>query len=266
MLPFRTMLEDVEREVRRVGDETVVQYHTPVGTIRTKVLYDEAMRKAGITLTHITEYAIKDHRDYEAIGYLFEHAKVLPNEQDYAEFARFVGDRGIPVAFISLAGSPMHLLLRELMPVDRFFYESYDHPGELAQCAERIGAYFERMFEVVIQCPAEVLFLGANYDATVTYPPFFQEHIAPWLRRLAEACHRKGKFLLTHTDGENTGLLDLYLKSGIDIADSICPAPMTKLTIKEVRDCFGGQVTIWGGIPSVALLKDAMSDLSLIHI
>jgi hypothetical protein len=35
---------------------------------------------------------------------------------------------------------------------------------------------------------------------------------------------------------------------------------MTKLSIKEVRDSFDGRITIWGGIPSVALLRDSMSD------
>jgi len=66
--------------------------------------------------------------------------------------------------------------------------------------------------------------------------------------------------LLTHTDGENTGLLDHYLESNIDVADSICPAPMTKLTFKQVRTHFSGQITIMGGIPSVCLLKNSMSD------
>lgn len=259
-MPYRTVLKGVERIAQVVGDRTTVTYHTPVGDLQTKVLYDEEMRRAGITITHILEYAIKDVQDYEAVGYLFERARVVPNEEGYRAFAEDVGDRGLAVAFVSLAASPMHLLQRELTPVERFCYELYDHPMELARCAERIGTYFDRVFEVVAECPAEVIFLGANYDARITHPPFFSEHIAPYLRRLSEQCHRRGKFLLTHTDGENRGLLGLYLKSGVDIADSVCPAPMTSLTLKEVRDQFQGQITIWGGIPSVALLRESMSD------
>lgn len=259
-MPYCTILEKVERTVRVEGDMTTVTYHTPVGDVRTRVLYDEGMRKAGITITHILEYAIKEVRDYEVVGYLFEHARVLPNEAGYRAFSEHGGDQGLAVAFVSLAASPMHLLQRELMPVERFCYELYDHPAELAQCAERIGTYFERVFEVVVECPAEVIFLGANYDARITHPPFFEEYLSPYLRRLSEQCHRRGKFLLTHTDGENRGLLDLYLKSGVDIADSVCPAPMTSLTLKEVRDRFRGQITIWGGVPSVALLRESMSD------
>ena len=54
--------------------------------------------------------------------------------------------------------------------------------------------------------------------------------------------------------------LDDYLKSRIDVADSICPRPMTKLTLKEVRDAFAGRIAIMGGVPSVALLKSSMRD------
>jgi hypothetical protein len=72
--------------------------------------------------------------------------------------------------------------------------------------------------------------------------------------------HAKGKFLLTHTDGENTGLLPHYLESGFDVADSVCPKPMTKLSMREVRDVFNGKITILGGIPSVCFLKHSMAD------
>jgi len=136
----------------------------------------------------------------------------------------------------------------------------YDHPEELARCAAGIGAYFERVFEVCSRSPADLFLLGANYDAGVTHPPFFSEHITPWLKAFADMLHARRKFLLTHTDGENTGLLDCYLESEIDVADSICPSPMTKLTFKEVRDHFRSRITVMGGIPSVCLLKASMPD------
>jgi hypothetical protein len=46
----------------------------------------------------------------------------------------------------------------------------------------------------------------------------------------------------------------------MDIAEAICPQPMTKVTISEVKKAFKGKVTIFGGIPSVALLEDSMAD------
>ena len=259
-MPFRTEFDEVKLTSEQHGDRTTVTHETPVGTLRTQTLYDENMRRSGITITHITEHAIKIPSDYPAICHLFDHARVVPNNEGYQRFHEQVGERGLAVAFISLAGSPMHLLQRELMDPILFFTELYDHPDQLIECAQSIGRYFERVFEAVAQCPAEVVLFGANYDATMTYPPFFAEHITPWLKRLARRLHAKDKYLLTHTDGENTGLLDHYLESEIDITDSICPAPMTKLTFQQVRERFAGRITIMGGIPSTVLLPEVMSE------
>jgi len=46
----------------------------------------------------------------------------------------------------------------------------------------------------------------------------------------------------------------------INIADLICPAPMTKLIFKQIRDAFAGKISIMGGIPLVALLEDLMDE------
>jgi len=120
--------------------------------------------------------------------------------------------------------------------------------------------YFEQLFKAFEDSPAEVILFGANYDEMITYPPFFKDHILPWLQRCAERLHAKGKLLLCHCDGENEGLLDLIADSGMDIAEAICPKPMTKCTIAEVKKRLRGKVTIFGGVPSVALLENSMSE------
>ena len=259
-MPYQTVLENVNRRVRVQGDRTIVEYETPCGTVQTVTLYDDAMRKAGITISHVERQAFQSPSDYAPLGHLFENARVVPQYEGFQAFADYVGDRGLPVAWVTAAASPMHWIQRDLMPLDTFFYEMHDHPDDMAHLARQIETYWNRIQDVICGCPAEIVLVGANYDATVTYPPFFAQHILPWLRRFARGLHARGKWLLTHTDGENTGLLQHYLAAEIDVADSICPAPMTKLTFKQVRDAFAGRITIMGGIPSVALLPSSMSD------
>jgi hypothetical protein len=136
----------------------------------------------------------------------------------------------------------------------------YDHAGEMRQLCEDMEPFFEQIFRVLADSPAEVILFGSNYDEMITYPPFFKEHILPYLQRFSDILHEKKKLLLCHCDGENQGLLDLIAESGMDIAEAICPHPMTKVTIADVKKAFTGKVTIFGGIPSVALLKESMSD------
>ncbi|HOX05621.1 MAG TPA: uroporphyrinogen decarboxylase family protein [Planctomycetota bacterium] len=259
-MPFRVVLEGVERRVEARGERTFVEYRTPAGTIRTVTLYDESMRRAGISISHVEERAFRSPEDYPALGWIFEHARVEENFAGYDRFRGEVGGCGLAAAFVSLAASPMHLIQRELMPFETFCFELADHPAELDELARRIGRLWAQMLAAAARSSAELVFLGANYDATVTYPPFFEEHILPSLRDYAAALHGLGKLLLTHTDGENRGLLGHYLAAGFDVADSVCPAPMTSLGFREVREAFAGRITIMGGIPSVTLLPDSMND------
>jgi len=64
---------------------------------------------------------------------------------------------------------------------------------------------------------------------------------------------------MTYTDGENRLLLALYLEADIDIADSICPFPMTRCHLDEIRAVFGDRITIWGGISSILLCRASAS-------
>jgi hypothetical protein len=259
-MPCRTVLQNVERIVRKEGDRTFVTYKTPHGDIHTTVVYNDEMRKAGITITHVEEYAFKSAKDYDALGYIFENAAIVPNYAGYSAFAADVGNRGLAVGFVNSSPSGMFFIQREFMHLDAFFYEMQDHPEKMHRLAEQIDSYVDRVIAVAAASPAEVLFVGANYDSSVTYPPFFRDHIQPGLLKCANILHEKGKYLLTHTDGENAGLLQCYLDAQIDIADSICPAPMTRLSFKEVRDMFDGAITIMGGIPSIALLPSLMGE------
>jgi len=64
------------------------------------------MRRAGITITHVQEYAIKSAADFKAAGWLFERARPVPNYDGYRAFAERIGQRGIAVALPSRPPHP----------------------------------------------------------------------------------------------------------------------------------------------------------------
>jgi hypothetical protein len=258
--PHHPKFPDIRRNISYEGDATVVEYLTPLGNIRTRVLYDESMRKAGISLSHVSEHAIKSVTDYDAVAYIFEHAEVHPNYEGIARLKEEVGERALIVGTASMGASALHHILHELMAYDLFFYEYNDHHEELMRLAERMTPFIEKVIDVAVASPADIIQSGTNYDTQITWPPFVERHITPFLAETADRCHAAGKFLLTHTDGENKGLLPYFLAGKVDIADAVCPAPMTSLTLKEIREAFAGRITIWGGIPSISVLENSMSD------
>jgi len=258
--PFRIRLTGLPCEFSSSDGESKTCIRTPVGEVHTHLELTKTMARDGISLPFYQRHAIGEPRDFEAVACVFDDLRVEPDRAAYAAFRDRIGDDGIAVASGPIAASPMHLILHELMPMDQFFYLYVDQRKELEKLAARMEPFFENMLDVLASSEAEVVFWGGNYDRDLTWPPFFTEHIAPWLRRVSERLHAAGKFVLTHTDGENTDLLPLYPGCAFDVAESVCPAPMTHLTLAEQRAGMGPRTTVWGGIPSVALLPDSMDD------
>ena len=258
--PFRLRFRRTRRLVERDGDNTRVTYRTPVGSVSGVLRYDERMRSDGITIMAVTERVVKTLEDYDIVAALFEDIEVVPDESRFLAFRDEVGERGLAVGFANVAASPVHQLLKELVPYDRFYFNLHDHPQVIERAARRLEGYFEALLEACLGSSAEALLFGANYDVMITPPSIVEEHILPTLTHWADAFHAHGKLLATHTDGENDGLCELFVQSGTDIADSVCPAPMTRMTLQDYREAFGSEVAIWGGICSTSVLESSFTD------
>lgn len=270
VLPYRVTLQDVDRKVTQSGHETTVEYHTPAGSISTAHVMTEEMLDAGASMPYVTRNAVREPKDFDVAAHIFSHLKVEPEFAGYLARRQEVGERGVAVAFLEGPACPVHHIMKELMSVESFFYAMYDYPEKIEALAEAITPFYQQIQEIGADCPAEVVFLGSNYDDSITYPPFYEKHILGALHDYAGMLHRKGKYLMTHPDGENRRLLPLLVRSGFDIADSVCPHPMTSVRLEEFRAAFADKTTIWGGIPSTLLcppsttngeFKQAVDDL-----
>lgn len=260
--PWRVEFHNVGITEERNGKgEHHVVYETPKGKISTTTVYTDQMLKDGITLYVVKEHALKSYEDYEALAYIFENAEVTPIYDAYEDYKEnYIGDRGVAVALSAMWASPGHYLIKELMGFQDFYMERYDDQEAMDELIGRLAPFCGKLFDAAINSPAEVVLSGANYDFTFTTPKVIEELVVPELKRQSEIAHGMGKFIASHTDGENIMLLEQYVKAGFDIADSICPAPLTKISLKETREIFGDQMTIWGGVPSIALLPASVSD------
>lgn len=258
--PYRVELNSLPIETSDDGVDLRMAIETPAGPVFTHLHRSAQMARDGISLPFVKSYAIESPDDFDAVGDVFEHLEVIPTPDAYRSFQQRVGDNGLAVARGPVSASPMHLILHELSAMQNFFYLYADAREGLRRLAKHMEPFFEAALEAVLASDAEAVFWGGNYDQDVTWPPFFEEEITPWLKRVSERLHAAGKYLLTHTDGENKALLPLYPACGFDIAESVCPAPMTRCTLAEIREGMGPTTTVFGGIPSVALLPNFMPD------
>jgi len=253
--------QNVEVKSEKRSGQQIVEYHTPLGVVRTVGGLTEEMKRAGASLGWVQEHLIKKPEDYKIAGYIFENIEVFPQYKEAQDYMDQMGEWGVVAAGgPSLGASPMHLIQKELFDATRFFYEYRDHYPEMRELAEKIEIYFNRVLEVIAGSPAEVVLWGANYNDMLTYPAYFEKEITPWLRKASKTLEARGKIVATHTDGENFGLMDLIRDCGAHVAESVTPYPMTKVRIEEYYRRWRDKLVIMGGIPESILLKETASE------
>ncbi len=250
----------------RQGDEeaTRVEYHTPKGVVSTKEVINEEMRNAGVSITWVQEHAIRRPEDFEIGAYIFENITVTPDYERYRAWQQRIGDDGVAVMMGTFSASPVHHIQRDFLDATEFFFHYNDHHQPMHRLAEAIGLVYDQILKVVGDSPAEAVLWGANYDDMITYPPYFEKELSPWLRKASEYLSSRGKLVVCHCDGENQGLIDLIADSGMHVAEAVCCAPMTKLPIETYYERWSksGKLTIMGGLiqsmlsPATASLDD----------
>jgi len=257
---YQVEFTNIETRVSHEENRTVIEYHTPVGSVSSKMITGNELLKRGMTTPNPSEKVLKEVKDYEVVGHIFRNIKVYPDYVTLQELIDNMGEKGLAFAAGPIPASPMHYVLHDLMDISQFYLEMYDHPKELQKLTEDIGLFMDAAMQILADSPAEAVWYGCNFDEMITYRPLFIEHILPWIQKYADWMHAKGKVIACHCDGENQKLLDLYIESGMDMADAIGCAPMMKSTIGELKEAFKGKLTILGGLPSVIFLEDTFSD------
>jgi corrinoid protein of di/trimethylamine methyltransferase len=241
---------NVQKSRRGDDEATRVEYHTPKGVVSTKEVINEEMRNAGVSITWVQEHGIKRPEDYEIWAYIFENITVTPDYDRYRAWQQRIGEDGVAVMMGTFSASPIHHIQRDFLDATEFFFHYNDHHRQMRRLADAIGLVYDQILKVVADSPAEVVLWGANYDDMITYPPYFQKELTPWLRKASEYLASKGKLVICHCDGENQGLIDIIADSGMHVAEAVCCAPMTKLPIEVYyeRWCKPGKLTLMGGL------------------
>ncbi len=128
------------------------------------------------------------------MGYIFENLEVSPNYEGALEYSEEVGDCGVvAVGGPSLGASPMHHIQKEFLDPTQFFYEYEDNYALMAELAEKVGVYFDKALRVIEEGPGDVVLWGGNYDDMLTYPPYFEKEILPWLQKVSERMSEEGR-------------------------------------------------------------------------
>jgi len=250
----------IDIRVKEEGERTFIQYHTPKGMASTCKVYSEEMKRGGVSIPWIEEHIIKKPEDYRIVACLFENLDLVPHYDSFLRWEKEVGEDGLCAAWFAGAASPMHHIQKYFLDATEFFFHYHDYQKEMRALAEAMNPLYEKALKLIAESPARAVNWGGNYDEMITYPPYFEKELLPWIQKASAAMGAKGKFVFCHCDGENEGLLELIRDSGMHVAESVCPHPMTKVKIEEYYRRWNDRLTICGGVPSNILLPSSATD------
>lgn len=114
---FKKVYHGVEIKRTTQGNEEIVEYTTPHGTLRSRHSVTDLLRGTVDTGRDI-EMIFKGEQDYDALQYLVEHTEIVENYAKYAQFVDSIGEDGVALPFTGWV--PMHEIMWRHMGVELF--------------------------------------------------------------------------------------------------------------------------------------------------
>ena len=245
-------------EVRQGVEETVVQEGDQ--SIHTLRIGKRSVRKITVTtaegrrmgfLPHVEKYYLETPDDYRTMIRVWERTELVADQAAFERFDRRTGEDGMPLLVFTLI--PFHRIMLEYAGYENFYFHQADFPDLVGELRRIMVAKYVSFWSELARSPARLILHGAHWSSQMTPPPMFEKYFLPYLRRFTDAMHAAGKKCALHADADLTGLLDVVLQTGVDVAECFACAPLVPLTLAETRERLGDRVIIWGGFPSTLL-------------
>lgn len=250
--PFRVRFRPpVEFACSKQGLESVEEWRLPQGTLR-RVRISEPRQQALGMNSHLRDYPVTSAPELKLFIELMRHVRFEADTgfQNYFAAERAIGDNGVVI--IGLGKSPAHDMIMKWTGYENAYIFMAEEPDLFAEAIEAATTAFRPAWEIVADSPCPIVRHGGNYSA-MTPPPVFERFLLPGLKAFNRVMHEAGKKVLAHTDGDMTGLLDLFLEAGFDGTNCHACEPMVACRLEDCFKAWGDKVTLWGGMPCVML-------------
>ena len=244
---LRCRYKDVEVTSKWEDEKNLRHFwETPVGMLTDVVHYDEWNLSS-----YNTEYKLKSPQDFRVLEFMVQNEEWYWNQEAYEQDLERIGERGTPQFYFRR--SPIQGLFIENMGFENTIYMMHDHPEVISHYVEIETQADDALYEVLCQCPVQILNFGENIDAHMDPPTIWREHLIPYYRRRTEQLHAAGKFVHIHIDGAMKPLLPYLRDCPWDGIEAATPLPQGDVTIEEIKEAMGDLVLL-DGIPAVYFL------------
>ena len=143
----------------------------------------------------------------------------------------------------------------------QFLMDFIDHPDLVRELIEVTLSHDIRAMQRLVQAGVDVVIFGDDYadkNSTLMSPRHFKEFILPGLKRCVDAAHKAGAYVIKHTDGNITSILDMIVDTGIDGLNPL--EPVAGMDIGAIKQRYGKRIALIGNIDCGYLLSQAPLD------
>ncbi len=223
---------------------------TPVGRLSlTHVLLEEGVYNG--TDPYLKEHLIKNEADLKVVEYILERVEFVPAFEKIKTEEAQLGESGLLVPLLQRI--PFQQILLEYLGEMNLFYALHDNPALVRRLLDLLDRQLLAAIERLVDLDVPYVEFPDNLHGLMTNPKLFREYCLPAYQNYTDILHQQGKQVGSHTDGDIRSLLGLLVESGLDVCESVSPAPLTSFTFQQVNQAWRGQPLLWGGLPTPLL-------------
>ena len=118
------------------------------------------------------------------------------------------------------------------------------------------------IMDAMLETGCDAVMIDSDYCGNfgpMMSPRHFREFIFPALKEHCDVAHKKGKYLIKHTDGNTWAILDMMIEAGIDCWQGIQPS--IGMDMKLLKERFGDRLCFWGGVDCATLVAGSPQDV-----
>lgn len=236
-----------EQEIE--GEDLIERWKSPKGNLTRK------WRTSDLSIVpHVVEHPVKEVEQLEVMEYILRHQKVDFNYDNYEFVKEKIGDRA-PLA-INVPRAPFQQLILFYMGYEKGILALYKRTEEVELFLESAEEIDDRFYEMVKDCPIDIVNFPDNVDGHFDTPPLLEKYLLPHWQKRTEELRDAGKFTDVHWDGSVKPILDYTHDLGVDGFEALTPKPQGDVTIKEMSDALGDDLVLLDGIPATHFMPN----------
>ena len=207
-------------------------YHTPVGPLR-------VVQRPMPGTVWTEQHPFATPRDYDALECLIAARRYTPcPERLRRDDARHAGQSFARPATLH---SPLHAVVNELLGVEAFCVEWFEHRERLERLMVLLHEDLRQQLRLLAASPAQYCVVDGNTQFDILGLARYERYCLPYLEEACATLHAAGKFAGAHLDGNNAAAAALVARTSLDFIESFSPAPASDLSLATARRVWPGK-------------------------